>query len=92
MGNCFSKDLCSDYVEDLTFSHSKKRGPICYNGLKAELLAVSMGLKVVKKSYDIITPAEDRFPPQACELEIKKLSDHVLNNGSGRFYIKKRWE
>ena len=49
----------------------RKRGSSLQTGYKAELKAHSLGARLVSRNI-ILTPASDRFPPQAFDLELDK--------------------
>ena len=72
MGNCLSKSPNNIRIGKLMGRYSASRG----TGPKAELRAGSIGLKI-KNSLVILTPVEDRFPPQACQLEIDSCFGYV---------------
>ena len=67
MGNCLSK--LEPIFELCEFRIRTKRGSSFQTGPMAEMRAQSMGGQI-KKWRHILTPVEDRFPPQACDLKI----------------------
>ena len=68
MGNCISKfyfEKTFDEYIDLVDKGGIRRG------VKAEFYSRSVGCHAYEVN-DILTPVSDRFPAQACELEVKR--------------------
>ena len=68
MGNCLSK-----YPLKLEKEGFRRRGSSFQKGHKLEEKARSLGFYVVNKTT-ILTPVNDRFPAQASNLRVFKLS------------------
>ena len=68
MGNCLSK-----YPLKLEKEGFRRRGSSFQKGHKLEEKARSLGFYVVNKTT-ILTPVNDRFPAQAFNLKVFKLS------------------
>ena len=69
MGNSLSKHPILLGIEGVR--NRRKRGSTLQTGYKTELKARSLGVRLVSRNI-ILTPASDRFPPQAFDLELDK--------------------
>ena len=69
MGNCLSK--YPQQMEIIGFRNRRKKGSTIQNGPQAELKARSLGARIVRTN-NILTPVNDRFPPQAFNLVFVK--------------------
>ena len=81
MGNSLSKIESLDRsVDRLTFKDDKTRGILKANAMS------SVGV-YFRKINEILTPVEDRFPPQACNLERDKKTCLAKRNTRGIKHI-----
>ena len=67
-----------------TLRNRWRKGSSLQTGLKTELIARSLGACLVRQN-NILTPVNDRFPPQAFDLKVKKFVGITASNSSPNF-------